>query len=431
MSADFKYLEIYNRYKDLILSGKMKSGTRLPSIRSCAEENSVSRTTVQTAYDCLTADGCIIAKPQSGYFAADFALSRTAGTVRTSTAEIKPKYDLASERADSDSFDFSLWQRYIKSALRNAERMTTYGEPQGEYDLRCAVCDYLQNSRSAVCSPESIVLGAGSQSLLSLIMPLLRDRRTVHFTNSGFSQGKTVFTDNGFTLTERNDADIFYVTPSRLSRKGDVMTPKDRFSFAKAMRDNHSMIIEDDYGSELSAPIRPTPCIQGICGGENVIYISTFSKLLVPSIRISFMVLPPDILEKYLERRSFYNQTASKIEQIALCKFIQDGHLNSQIRKIRRAYAEKSDNVKHMICDILGSLASVYSEDDGRYLRLTLKTDMSAKSVAAAAKAKSLLISPIADSDTASFIISYYGVPDSELKTAFEILKDIIFAGEK
>ena len=191
------------------------------------------------------------------------------------------------------------------------------------------------------------------------------------------------------------------------------------------------MIIEDDYGSELSAPIRPTPCIQGTCGGENVIYISTFSKLLVPSIRISFMVLPPDILEKYLERRSFYNQTASKIEQIALCKFIQDGHLNSQIRKIRRAYAEKSDNVKHMICDILGSLASVYSEDDGRYLRLTLKTDMSAKSVAAAAKAKSLLISPIVDNDTASFIISYYGVPDSELKTAFEILKDIIFAGEK
>lgn len=426
MAADFKYLEIYNRYKELILSGKMKCGARLPSIRSCAEENSVSRTTVQTAYDCLAADGCVVAKPQSGYFAAELALSRTAGTPHKSTSYKKPKYDLASERADSESFDFALWQRYIKSVLRNSERLTTYGEPQGEYDLRCAVCEYLQKSRSAVCTPDSIVIGAGSQSLLSLILPLISNRRTVHFTNSGFLQGKTVFIDNGFTLCDNDDADICYITPSRLSRKGDVMTPKDRFNFAKAMQNSHTLIIEDDYGSELSSPNRPMPCIQGICGGENVIYLSTFSKLLIPSIRISFMALPPDILEKYSAKQQFYNQTASKIEQIALCKFIQDGHLHSQIRKIRRAYAEKSETVRRMIYDTLGGKAKIGSEDSGRYLRLTLDTDMTASEIALAAKKKSLLISPIADSDSASFIISYYGVPDNELKDAFAILADII-----
>lgn len=429
MASDFKYLEIYNRYKNPILCGKIKSGTRLPSIRSCAEENSVSRTTVQTAYDCLAADGCIIAKPQSGYYAADIALLRTVNAPRKSEVQIQPKYDLASERADSESFDFALWQRYIKSALRNADRLTTYGEPQGEYDLRCAVCEYLQKSKSAVCTPESIVIGAGSQSLLTLILPLIRDRRTVHFTNEGFSQGKTVFTDNGFTLTEAENADICYVTPSRFSRKGDVMTPKDRLDFAKTMRADDTLIIEDDYGSELSATSRPTPCIQGICGGENVIYISTFSKLLIPSIRISFMVLPPDILEKYVLRRSLYNQTASKIEQIALCKFIQDGHLNSQIRKIRRAYADKSENVKRMIDEIFGKRAEVYNEDDGRYLRLSLKTDLTAEQIAKSAKAKSLLISPLKSG--ADFVISYYGVPDSELRAAFSILKDIISEREK
>ena len=423
MSADFKYLEIYNRYKNLILSGKMKGGARLPSIRSCAEENSVSRTTVQTAYDCLAADGCIVAKPQSGYFAADLAMQKTAGTPHKSPSYSRPKYDLASERADSESFDFALWQRYIKSALRSFERLTTYGEPQGEYDLRCAVCDYLQKSRSAVCTPESIVIGAGSQSLLSLVLPLIRDRRTVHFTNSGFTQGKTVFADNGFELTDADNADICYVTPSRLSRKGDVMTPKDRFNFAKAMQNNHALIIEDDYGSELSSPNRPTPCIQGICGGENVIYISTFSKLLIPSIRISFMVLPPDILEKYAKIRQFYNQTASKIEQIALCKFIQDGHLYSQIRKIRRAYTEKLERVRAIIDDTFGNRAKIDSEDNGRYLRLTLDSDMAANDIALAARAKSLLITPV---DDVGFIISYYGVPDDELRAAFSILKDII-----
>lgn len=102
------------------------------------------------------------------------------------------------------------------------------------------------------------------------------------------------------------------------------------------------LLIEDDYNSEFCYYHHPSPSIQGLAGGKGVIYLGTFSRLLLPSIRLSFMVLPPDLLEKYQRRRDFYNQTASKTEQIALCQFIRDGHLESQIRKSRKHYLAKT-----------------------------------------------------------------------------------------
>lgn len=428
MPSEFKYLAIYNYYKERIASGQIAGGEKLPSVRVCAAEQAVSRTTVQTAYDFLCADGYITARPQSGYYANSAKIADPQDhAVRIQAAE-SFRYDLASERADSDSFDFRLWQRYIKSALRQSERLLSYGDPQGEYDLRRSVCDYLRARRGAVCSPDSIVIGAGSQSLLSLILPLIHERRTVYFTNSAYTQGQTIFSDAGFSVIDRDDAQICYITPSRLTRKGDVMRSTDRFAFARRAAQTGQLIIEDDYGSELSDSGRSAPCIQGICGGDAV-YISTFSKLLIPSIRIGFMILPPALLEKYRAKSELYNQTASKIEQIAMSKFIQDGHLNSQIRKIRRAYAEKSPRVCSLAESILGECAAVYPEDSGRYLRLRIRCALTARQIAEEARRRGLLLQPISGSGD-SFILSYYGVGEEELATSFCLLKSIVSAAE-
>ena len=109
----------------------------------------------------------------------------------------------------------------------------------------------------------------------------------------------------------------------------------------EASREN-ILLIEDDYNSEFCYVHHPAPSIQGLAGGEGVVYLGTFSRMLLPSIRLSFMVLPSDLLEQYEKRKDFYNQTASKAEQIALCQFIRDGHLESQIRKARKYYQAKS-----------------------------------------------------------------------------------------
>ena len=163
------YLRVYNYYKDLICSGKMQPGTRLPSIRKCAMQLQLSRTTVETAYMLLAAEGYILSRPQSGYYVTEILNSGPREAWKPGGKETdgpKIRYDFASSNVDRDSFQFDLWRRYIKSSLRQDERLLSYGEPQGERELREAICSYLGRHRGVVCTPEHIVVGAGVQSLV-------------------------------------------------------------------------------------------------------------------------------------------------------------------------------------------------------------------------------------------------------------------------
>ncbi|MGN0294808.1 MAG: PLP-dependent aminotransferase family protein [Lachnospiraceae bacterium] len=366
------YMQLYEYYKELILSGKMKQGAKLPSIRQCAAQLQVSRTTAEMAYMLLAADGYIISRPQSGYYVTGlwqehsrrkeqkkdvFAVRETAGgkTVRVCSKSVG--IDFSSTSGGQESFNLDLWRRYVKSALRQGDRLITYGDPQGEEDLRRVISDYLTKNRNVVCSPENIVIGAGFQSLLHILCPLLRGRKTIHFLDPHFKQGQAVFEDYGFSVhNEPGDmgtADLIYATPSHLNRWGDIMPVKDRFLLLQQAAESGSMVIEDDYDSEFAYINHPAQALQGLDGGRNVIYLSTFSRMLLPSIRISFMILPDELLENYEKRKSLYNQTVSKADQIALCQYIRDGHLQSQIRKTRKMYEEKSEHFLELFGEIL------------------------------------------------------------------------------
>ena len=122
---------------------------------------------------------------------------------------------------------------------------------------------------------------------------------------------------------------------------GEVMPVGDRMKLLKDAAREDMLIIEDDYNSEFRYYNRPTPSLQGLSGGRGVVYLGTFSRLLLPSIRMSYMVLPPDLLKRYQERGRFYNQTASKAEQIALCQFIRDGHLETRSESPRNCTRQR------------------------------------------------------------------------------------------
>lgn len=367
------YMQLYDYYKELILSGKMKQGARLPSIRQCASQLQVSRTTAEMAYMLLAADGYIISRPQSGYYvtglwqehsrrteqkeaqtkSADRALVMQSGKKEDGENIRKDKIDFSSTSGGQESFNLDLWRRYIKSALRQGDRLITYGNPQGEEDLRQVLSDYLTRNRNVVCSAENIVIGAGFQSLLHILCPLLRDRKTIRFLDPHFKQGQAVFEDYGFCV-ERDrksdaDAQLIYVTPSHLNRWGDIMPVKDRFLLLQQITESGSMLIEDDYDSEFAYMNHPAQALQGLNGGKNVIYLSTFSRMLLPSIRISFMILPDELLPAYEKRRGLYNQTVSKADQIALCQYIRDGHLQSQIRKTKKMYEGKGTHFLELL----------------------------------------------------------------------------------
>ncbi len=392
-----KYLKLYEKYKSLILNGALAAGDKLPSIRKSSENFRLSRTTVETAYALLAAEGYIISKAQSGFYVCSNDFEKLS-QIKNSEAEKKRapsqiKYDLVSASADRESFNFTLWQRYVKSALRQRDRLLSYGEPQGEPDLREAICGYISKERNVICTPRQIVIAAGTQSLISILCVLTKNRNSVAFVGSRFEGGRAIFDDYGkkvspFLSVPENmselsayGASIIYTSPSHINSWGSVLDIKKRMEMLRFARENDCLIIEDDYDSEFRYYSRPTPSLQGMDGGQNVVYIGTFSKMLLPSIRISFMVLPLKLVGEYEKRSGIYNQTASKAEQIALCQYIRDGHLGAQMRKQRKQYASKSKQ----ICKRAGELLPetiVFEECHASYLiRIKAKTKKTGKKI--------------------------------------------------
>lgn len=337
-----KYLEIYNYYKSLINENQLKIGDRLPSIRQATQIFSVSKTTVLNAYFALQADGYIIANEKSGYFVSSSDY-KALENEQVTNEKINIKYDLKSGNADINAFDLSLWQRYIKSALRQQERLLSYADEQGELDLRIALSQYIREKRNVVASPDRIVVGAGVQSLLSILCSLIDDKNSFSFPDNSFIQGINLCKSYGFDVhTRYKDAKIIYVCPSHMTSYGDVMPIKRRIELVKYSARNKSLVIEDDYDNDFMYQTKPTPSLYALSGNGNVVYMGSFSNVLIPSIRISFMVLTEDLAKKFKENKKYYPQVASKTEQIALCQYIRDGHINSQTRKIRRLYTAKT-----------------------------------------------------------------------------------------
>lgn len=346
----FLYMQIYDYYKELIVSGKLKSGTRLPSVRRCSELQGVSKTTVEQAYMYLCDDGYLIPKNQSGYYVSDKGETEKEYSENKENELKRDVYisDYTSTGVDFDVFDLSIWTRYVKRSLRQDSRLMDYGDPQGELDLRREIADYIRQSRSCVCDSEDIVIGAGAQTLLNLLCALMNNKpKSIYFNDLSYRQGVAVFEDRGYKVLENKDnADIIYLSPSHTSRWGDIMSVSERHEYVKFARKNNKLIIEDDYDSEFRDMSSPTPSLQGL-DSETVVYLGTFSKLLLPSIRISYMILPKNLMKEYRKISYLYNQTVSVPDQMALEGFISDGRLSAQIRKAKKVYSQKSKLVEH------------------------------------------------------------------------------------
>ncbi|MDD7390694.1 MAG: PLP-dependent aminotransferase family protein [Lachnospiraceae bacterium] len=447
------YMQLYEYYKELILSGKMKQGAKLPSIRQCAAQLQVSRTTAEMAYMLLAADGYIISRPQSGYYVTGLwqEHSRRREQKKAQSAEVPEsgsgksaagaseavRFDFSSTSGGQESFNLDLWRRYVKSALRQGERLITYGDPQGEEDLRRVISDYLTRNRNVVCSPDHIVIGAGFQSLLHILCPLLKERKTIRFLDPHFRQGQAVFEDYGFTVCNEpgmsGSADLIYATPSHLNRWGDIMPVKDRFLLLQQAAETGSMVIEDDYDSEFAYMNHPAQALQGLDGGRNVIYLSTFSRMLLPSIRISFMILPDELLENYGKRKALYNQTVSKADQIALCQYIRDGHLQSQIRKTRKMYEEKSGHFQELLEHMMEAKQirmRMTQGKSGMIVKIGFPSDCPVEKLQAQLLAKGIKTGIFSDEkeQPGGIYLSCSSVPEKSWQEALDMLTDILAA---
>ena len=341
------YEQVYEFYVKQIEDKALKSGDKMPSIRESERTLNVSRTSIETAYLQLAADGYIYSVEKVGYFVSDM-VERAMEKEKLEVGQEEKSamksyiYDLATIGEDKEVSCLQLWRRYMKSALRQEERLLNYPNNQGEEDLRNEIASYVRKTRNIICSPDDIVIGAGFQNLLSLLIPLIPGEKTISFPTKNFADGATVFRNAGFTVNYRDkESHVIYVTPSYMTKWGEVMTMKRRHELIDHARKNGHLIIEDDYQNEFVFSNKATPSLYAMTGGENIAFLGSFSRVLLPSVRISYLILPKGVRQEYEKIKRLYNQTASMAEQIALASFLRDGHLNRHIKKMRRLYEDK------------------------------------------------------------------------------------------
>ena len=357
-----KYEVIYNTYRESILSGILKYGDRVDSIRECVKKMNVSKTTVETAYNKLVLDGFISSKEKVGYVVSmnpeRVLLHHEILDYSSSHKEKVYDYDFRIQSVSIDSFETSIWKRYMKDVLNDKKLMSSYGLAQGEYGLRQALCKYVYQNRNILCFPEQMVIGSNYQSLLYIFCGMLDKQKVIGLSSLVDEQAKQVFLSYGFHVEyldpdhfiediQRLNIDVVYVNTTCFTVDRQSMCEKVR---RKLVELSDILILEDDYNGELvyASKIKTSLCSMS----SNVIYFSSFSRLLLPSLRIGYMILNEEYTKKY--SASFFGPTASKLEQVAFSQYIVDGYLQKHLRKLVREYKEKHLYLKKLIDTYVG-----------------------------------------------------------------------------
>lgn len=449
-SSDPLYMQLYRHFKSEIERQTVREGDKLPSIRRLAGSLSLSKTTVEKAYQQLMSEGYINNRNRSCYVVSQLegAAVRPALPAATksyeSPARQKLRYDFGSGEMDLAGFDFSLWKRYINKVFADKERLMGYGSSKGEAELRREIAHYIR-SRGVECHWEQIVVGPGVQSLLNTLCSLLKGGHgSIAFEEPGFTNGRRVWADWGFGIVPvrmkqdgididelvRSGVKLVYLTPSHQFPTGSIMPVGKRMRLLAWAQQTQAVIIEDDYDGEFRYFGRPIPALKGLDNEGNVVYMGAFSKVIPPSIRMSYMVLPDRLLELYEQNSSLHTQAASTIEQLALAQYMADGHLERQIRRLRKLYHDKKLLFMDTIRRVLGSRVDIKDTESGLYIMLTVKAACPSQEMSRKALERGCRVAPIqnyyweAVPECFPQVILYFSkIPAGEMETAVKLLE--------
>ncbi|MDO5590900.1 MAG: PLP-dependent aminotransferase family protein [Lachnospiraceae bacterium] len=439
------YEQIYEHIKTEIRKGRLSYGEKLPSTRALSKHLEVSRSTVELAYEQLLSEGYLESEPCRGYFVAQieelYQLTKVKQMVRVEESDKKAfyRFDFTPNGVDLNSFPYNVWRKLSKDILiDDRTELFRSGDSQGEYGFRNAICNYLYQARGVRCTPEQIVVGAGSDYILMLLSVILDKTHRIAFEDPTYKQAYRVLSSMGYetvsvpvdkngmrvNILEKEDADIAYVTPSHQYPTGIVMPMKRRLELLRwANAKERRYIIEDDYDSEFRYKGKPIPALQGYDSLEKVIYLGTFSKSIAPAIRLSYMVLPIPLLEEFREGFRFIHSTVSKVDQLIVQKFIEEGYYERHLNKTRALYKSRHDILIDALKPLL-SRCKISGEHAGVHLLLRFKDDSSEADLIEKAKKAGICVYGMSQyritkkREPATILLGYANMPEEDIKEA-------------
>lgn len=450
------YLQLYHYIKTAILEESILPLEKLPSLRNLSRSLDLSLTTIELAYNQLLVEGYIYSKPQSGYFVNQ--ISAGMGSVRKdANADLSENIPLEQSDLLSDfekngyfdmsCFDFVKWKKCINHVLTEYPHLLLReGDSKGEKALRLEISKYVYQSRGVICTPDQIVIGAGTQQIMGQLCTILIKMGMKHVTveEPGYLPVRNIFRDRDFAITSvsvgkegisisklpANIRSAVYVSPSNQFPTGYVMPIGKRYELLDWAMNNDSIIIEDDYDSELRYFGKPIPSLQGLDHNQRVIYLGSFSSTLFPSIKISYMVLPSNMAAIFDTFRGDYTQTCSKTEQLTLAIYMSKGLYQTNIKKLRTLYSQKLQSVLSFLNKWGAGFIRPINSSSGVNMLIRVKSKKTAALLCQEAQELGISTLPIttyteAPAEAAATLIFYYNqIPLEDMEAALKSLID-------
>lgn len=433
-----------------ISDGRVAAGARLPSTRALSREIGISRSTVVTVFEQLVAEGFIRSKIGSGFYVPDRErpfentprytgareISKHAKIVQSLSGKMRVGTSQPFEIGNAlvDSRLMATWKRLAGRALSGDPRLNYfYASAQGDENLRQAIADYLAAARAVRCRPEQIVVTSGTQQSLGMAARLLIDSGDqVWVEDPCYPSARDILCATGaevvpipvdergmnipYEQMQSGSPRLIYVTPSHHFPLGGILPISRRLELLECANKYGSWILEDDYDSEFHYDGRAITSLQGLDNSGRVIYLGTFSKVLFPSFRLGYMVLPEDLVETFISHKQLYHRRTSVLLEAIAASFINEGHFARHLKRMRQVYAEQLNYLVALLEEQLPPHITVQPSNRGMHLILWLPKEWSDKAVAAALQEAGVSSRPLSSltithRQPPALVLGYTGYP--------------------
>ncbi|MBB5147814.1 MULTISPECIES: MocR-like pyridoxine biosynthesis transcription factor PdxR [Ureibacillus] len=402
-----KYIAIYEQLKEKIITKQLRANEKLPSKRKLAEQLNISIQTVQNAYEQLLSEGYIYSVERSGYFISEYNGDWCHIVVKDKPSieliEENSIYNLKNGQVDAEAFPYKVWQKLYKTQL---QKFPAHASPwQGERTLRKNIANYLHIARGIECEPEQIFVFSGTQQQLQALciffgnIPVAIEEPGFYRANIIFQQMKYnieyVRTDHYGATIPTNRVKLYYVTPAHQFPLGAVMPIERKAQLLQWAQATNAYIIEDDYDAEFRYKGLPIPPLANMDQLQRVIYFGTFSKTLLPSIRMSYMVLPISLAVDFQNFYQHQKSTVSRIDQLVVAEFMESGYFVKHIEKMRTLYRKKWKTLIEALQVYLTDEYKIFGDTAGLHIVIQLPPWLSEKRAVQIALEKGIDIDPV------------------------------------